>query len=978
MQTLADRVAEDLFERSSQPFQQRILIVPDLNLKPYLFQRFAFHTRLKIAAGVQVLTLNQAIARVLGGAVKKVPSFLELSLCIEERIYQEISSFSTLQKYLEIDDQERRIKRISALADTLSSLFVQYGLYSAEFLTKWLEETGWQQSLWKSIFYPQSSWTYPLEQLKNACHFDGKLALFGFFYLCPAHVHFFASLGATFYHLSPCAQFWQDCSSEKEQLSAQKILHSSGAKPEVQAEILHYMQASHPLLGNWGQLTRKFLKTLDQISITEEEIYKESTQKHLLGRLKRSMLYLEEEQLFPPDDSIQLHSAPSKLREVEICRDGIKMALHEQGLQLSDIVVVSPDIASYFPYIEMVFSQEGFAYTIDALPIKIVSEVVDGFLQLIELGSRRFSLDSVIKLLQHPCLMQKWGWDPEKIQTLHKWFKSAKIRRDLSGTINSWEKGSDRLLLDIPSSEIGLFNEFLELFFSLKRDLSALNFAQSAADWLALFLRLATTYFAIDWEKEAFFQDIRQLALSTRHLHPFQYPFQSIVRVLHFYAGKQSGKITSSYFQKITFTSLNEGKIPPARLIWCLGMHEGAFPRTSRENSLCEIHRLNMQACLPLPKEIDRAIFLELFLKAQDYLIFSYERTNSEDGKEQNGCILLDELNPYLQKTDHPILPFDKEYFSAESRLKKYNNEEYVAAQAHYTLKKENLPLFVPASAQDLENTIDIRQLKKLARHPVQFYFNETLKMYLEDSKNEEDEEFLLPLFTKAILRKKGMQKSLTELIEHYKHAGHMPQGLFGHASEDLLKEETQEMLDALQEWGLQAEQIVSVHFLPFCRKKDETDLLRTPLEVAVDDKKVSIIGELEGIGPEGFVVHAECGLKNFIKIYPLYLIYCVLYPEKQVILWTKKAQRKPLAFKDPQKTLGNYLQYYYLAKASPSPLMPEWAKSLLCSNESSIGQIENDDAYLQYIQRRQGTFQPDVAWFAFLKSHFEEIAHAF
>ena len=296
---------------------------------------------------------------------KRIPSFLELSLVLEEKLHSpSMEKFSNLLEYLDVDDVEKKRQRISSLSDELARLFARYGLYGQRFLPEWTSTDGWQQALWRDIFSADSPWTYPIEALKGTKikNYEGKIALFGFSYLSFAHLSFFCSIPASLYQISPCALFWGDHASDKEQLFIKRALQKTGAKENIRDEIDSYMQESHPLLGNWGKLGREMLKSLDSFALMEDETYREPEGESLLCNLKRSLLNLEEIEVLSADDSIQLHSATSKFREIEILRDILETILQKQSdagdpIMPREIIIASPDISSYAPYIQMIFSQ---------------------------------------------------------------------------------------------------------------------------------------------------------------------------------------------------------------------------------------------------------------------------------------------------------------------------------------------------------------------------------------------------------------------------------------------------------------------------------------------------------------------------------------------------------------------------------------------------------------------------------------------
>jgi exonuclease V gamma subunit len=113
---LAHQLAEDLFSPNSHPFERRLIVVPNASIKEFLFYRFVQDPSLKMAAGVQVLPLNQAVTEILhcfaqGSDKKKIPSFLELSLSIEEKLhYSLVDSFHSLQAYLDAKREKSALR----------------------------------------------------------------------------------------------------------------------------------------------------------------------------------------------------------------------------------------------------------------------------------------------------------------------------------------------------------------------------------------------------------------------------------------------------------------------------------------------------------------------------------------------------------------------------------------------------------------------------------------------------------------------------------------------------------------------------------------------------------------------------------------------------------------------------------------------------------------------------------------------------
>jgi exodeoxyribonuclease V gamma subunit len=1017
MEQLTDALAEEFFPQGARPFEYRLIAVPHVRLKDFLQRRLMTNPRLQIAAGVEILPLNQAILEILDRAAegkhkKKVPSFLELSLSIEQLLHSSSwSAFPAIHQYIDDHDLEKKHKRIASLSDLLSRLFSKYGLYGQQFLPRWLEQEGWQQVIWRELFSTDSRWTYPLKMLEEleSNRFEGKVALFGFSYLCPVHLAFFHSISASIYQLSPCALFWEDQTSDREKLSFNRAVRRKRIREDTRQSMECYLDDRHPLLGNWGKLRREMLKTLDAFSVIEDERYCELEETStLLQAIKHSLLTLEEEDPLSLDDSLQLHSATSKFREIEILRDVLETLLQKHQatndpISPNEILVLSPDISVYAPYIQMVFSHSPFAYTIQGIPLSSVSAAVQGFLQFISLPEEHFKLSAVIKLLRCSAFRQKSKLDFDEVRQLTRWFQQAQIRYGLAGHPNSWEEGLNRLLYGlaikpnadcqmtpwpvgvIPQSEIDVFNRFLELFAAMKEDCAALHLERAPKEWFEFFLHLADRYFECDWEQEPFFLELQALAISCQNSLQHNCSFASIQRVLKTLAQKRAGEISSSQpWQKIHFASLDFGSSTSARIIYCLGMHEGAFPRRDAQHSLCEIRTADY---CPSKTEEDRALFLDLLLQAKDYLIFSYLRIDEQDGKQQQPALLIEEFNNYLMKRgaehgmlklDHPAFAFDQLYFTSQLanqntpclEVRKWSPTDYLAAKAYYFSGDRRTPSFFtkPASLEptpESEITIDLRQLKKLARHPIQFYFNETLNMYLAGEEDQDEQEFLISYLRKSDLRKKALRSDLSQVLKRSQAEGKLPVGLFQDVSCHELKEDLTELHQMLSQWGIRLDEISSLSLSASCREEEQTAQHRPPLYVPLGEAKMAMVtGTLEDITPYGLLYHGDLDLKSLVKVWPLYLIYLCVTKEPKPLLLTKSGKQFEPDIPYPQTALAAYLEYYLLAKQSPSPLMPEWAKSLLKGEQEEFKkavQKESEDIYLGYLARRTNWWESDA-----------------
>lgn len=949
------------FFGKNHPFQKRIIIVPDLSIKESIVRALLLHPRLEIAMGVQIVSLEQAVVELSDGYDKPLCP-LALSIAIEEFLLKN-PHLPGLEEYLAVEEKKKR-KRIGALSEELSQLFFSYGIHGAEWLKSWLASptAEWQKGVWEGVLGKDSPWSYPVQLLSRQTvrykDFSDKIALLGFSYLPLPYLSFFSSIGAKVFQQSPCVHFWEDFATPKEKIWRKRNWKKVG--PEIQEQIEQYESEEHPLLSRWGRLNREILSSLHQFDPIEEESYREIPESHSrLEAVRRSLLTLEPLEPLAPDDSIQIHSVTSKLREIEVLYDGLMTLLQKENGRIGqrDICVLSSDLSSYAPYIEMVFGQGELSFAIEGVELSRVSSLARGFLQLLMLPAQEYAISSLFQLFENPNFLEKHLLTLEELSSLRSWFSYAEIDGGLEGNSRSWEKGIERVfqgfafpsqLKSVPLAELPLLNRFLVLFFEIQKDLSKTFEKKSAADCLKFSLELMEKYFAFNGQEEPFVIAVLSLRKEVSHLTCLSWDLNAMIRVFQKIAAQKKGRKGNFFNECVMFSQLKTGKAYLKRVIWCLGMDEGSFPRQREESSL-EVYPEHRKQ-FPTVSDEDRSLFLELILNAKDYLIFSYERINSCDRHAQTHSFLIDELEQYVEgirRCDHPAFPLDLSYFSPESHVKKWNWEDFLAARAYYGTFKSKKTFFNSITSKQSEKiVIDLKSLKAFARHPLQWYCQKILKISLFDE--EEDTEFVLSLRKKALLRKSALHLSSEEAIRLAKLREKIPQGIFQQVAVCQFSEEWESLCDSLTSFELTANDLLPLH-------------LKVPFEISCDFGVVQLTGTLPDVSPKGLVFQGRKGIPHLVQSWPLYLVYRCLDPSYSHLLMIKDGSQYNIEIKDPFSQLARYLEYFLAAHEKPSPLMPLWASVVFKQSREEFSKLLNsvnvgkmfEDPYLSYLERR-------------------------
>jgi exonuclease V gamma subunit len=239
------------------------------------------------------------------------------------------------------------------------------------------------------------------------------------------------------------------------------------------------------------------------------------------------------------------------------------------------------------------------------------------------------------------------------------------------------------------------------------------------------------------------------------------------------------------------------------------------------------------------------------------------------------------------------------------------------------------------------------------------------LKIYLDEEKDEEEKEFLISHLRKALFRKKAMKRSLPQMMKQWRGKGKLPSGLFQDAALQDIEMEMGDLLSHLNGFRVDPGEIRCLHLSPSCLAHEKTETELPALSIPVSGSRTAhIVGDLEDVTPRGLLFHGEGDLKSLVKAWPLYLISLCLNLDGSKLLLTKKGEEFEVPISDPRAALSSYIDYFLLAKSAPSPLMPDWALPLLQKTETDFAkamskQSTYDDVYLNYLDRRQGLFDP-------------------
>lgn len=783
---------------SSHPLSRRIVIVPSAAMKSWLRLQMVEDPDLGISAGIEIgfvePTINHLFKILSDTAVRQLdvyePSELELALSLEESLIDvataSLSSMNAcLQKewllllqYLGIKNSDKTLskstlKRIRALASHLAQLFREYGVSGGRMIADFDEEPSWQMLLWKQMEFIFSKWNYPARKLESfqidpTIHpEDVQVHVFGLSFLSPLHHRFLCNvslhLPIYYYMLSPCQKFWGDVLSDKESLRLKNYWDQRGVNRESLDDLDAFLRDCNPLLANFGRLGREMAIQIESLdsqsaetyalteSILQISAYEDFVSDELiLEPSKGSLTLLEAVQadlllLRNPegekinfnsyDESIQIHSAPKKAREVEVIYDVLlsiieKHSKDETPIYPSDIFVMAPNIEEYIPYIKKVFESQDSCLEIQLMDWQVPSQdlAVQGFLHLLSLSFGRWEASALLQLFDYAAFLNKHHLSTEEVIVIKKWIKDVGIywgkdsehrgkifERDyLKKAYNdpkehitgSWEYGLGRLLEGlvmlippeaeeaslnletavsrlnptehIENSQCDLLGKLIHIIRSLQADLHPLmdGTKLSLDDWSLYFKCLFDAYFLPDSEDgnegyRILNKQIESFSKASLKLSGSIFAFDTIYHHLLQGLKKETVVYKESNSQAVRFSSLLSMRAVPAKVIVLMGMDDGKFPGIDQTNSLNLLFKNQKADYHPSRVDFDRYMFLESILSSRHYFILSYVSQAPGAPKARSPSLLIKELLNYL---DNSYKIKNNETFEKPSHLCIYNH----------------------------------------------------------------------------------------------------------------------------------------------------------------------------------------------------------------------------------------------------------------------------------------------------------------
>ena len=822
---LAEKLAAELRNSASHPLKKETVLVQSGGMEKWLSLRIAEING--ICANINFpfpRHFTKNLFRTVTGLPEFYPFNSEIMTWnimghIPELI--DMKDFKSASDYVSSEDSELKTFQ---LASRIAAIFDQYLVYRPDMLLEWdagrnpmamFRESHWQFELWKKLSTAAGTGAKHLaamrldfmEKIKSADKekLPDAVHVFGITGMPLFYIEMLQSLSSRtdviFYYMAPSRQFWSDTRSIKE-ISKMTLC-------EEDAELLCF-DTGNELLSSLGRSGREFFAVLFSLDNTlQEDFFEEPADDSLLHSIQSDILELRssakegKKAVAGNDSSIVINSCHSRLREIEVLYDSLLGIFSHGNIHPGDIAVMAPDISLYASSVEAVFGTPEAEHL--RIPFSIADRppvsgssgsIADLFLEILSLGAKRVTAQSLMNILENPHVLSSFGLDGTELSQIRSWAAESGMRwavdekdKESSGLPpyreNTIVFGMERMLLgsamnksadyqmfeNIMPLDIADGNEnvtlgiFLRFCREIKELVAELRKPHTLQEWFDVTTSVIEKFFSGAKDSENEIQELRKAliesGLSKAALFSDFKETVSIRVMLSFLKNALNVSSGRAGFLSngVTFCTMQPMRCVPFKVICLLGMNEGEYP-VNPSRPAFDLREKARKFCDPSKRHEDRYVFLESILSAREKLIISYVGQDIKENTPLPPSVLVSEVLDYIdgafetgegEKVSdaitviHPLQPFSPRYFDAsDKKLFSFSLQNMKGALAAADSERkpfsfcsgEELP-----ELQQVPETVSNELLIKFFRHPAKYFVNERLKIRLPDPENQELED---------------------------------------------------------------------------------------------------------------------------------------------------------------------------------------------------------------------------------------------
>ena len=947
METLAEQLALIVKTPLSSPVSPEIIVIQSRGMERWVSMELAKHNG--ICANNVFPFPNKFLQEMFNKTIPDLPeesSFDPVTMTFKIMdILPEcirLPGFESLKRYLVDDDNGMKLFQISK---RIGDLFDQYLVFRPEMIFNWEKgkDRHWQANLWRKLssgnehLHRAGLWKLFLKKIKKSSsqivQFPERVFIFGISYLPVFYIEAFVEISnhsqVNLFLMNPCKEYWGDIVSDRET----RKLRKKYTRSNDISEDLH-LEEGHRLLASMGTLGRNFISLISDLDSQVFEMFEDNQGDTILEKIQSDILSLKSRRFSfsssntrdpSPgiDSSIQIHSCHSSMREIEVLYDNL-LAMFEEAPNLlpKDIVVMTPDIHLYAPFVQAVFGtqideKKRIPFTIADQSIMKESRIIEGFLSILDLKNSRMGVSRVMALLELPEIKEKFGISESEMEILERWIKETNIRWGIDAghrrklglpvfSDNTWNDGIKRLLLGyampgfgckmfsgilpydhIEGGEVKTLGKFIGFLDRLYNTVDSLKEARTLSGWSKIFSNIIEQFFFLEEGSEPEAQIFRSILddMSKREaLSGFDKSIKIEVAKSYLEGLLETEHLRRGFISGgVTFCAMLPMRSIPFKVVCLVGLNTDAFPRETKalEFDLMAKHPRGGDRN---KRNDDKYLFLEALLSARNKFYISYVGQSIQDNARIPPSVLVSELIDCLKDGFgfseeqvvffHRLQAFSPEYFKNNGRLFSYSYENFIAS-SEMGDPKEPPPLISTTLTEPDKKWKDlsIKALSTFFNNPAKYLLEKRLGIYLNESADilDERENFRLDHLGKYILDQELVTarlsgSNLKDIYPLIRATGELPHGKVGEY--------------IYNEMSLDAEEFV---------RKIEAHT-KSPrlenLEVDLDIAGFRILDHISDIYENGLIIttYANIKPKNLLNTWIYHIVISVLLEGKRPV----------------------------------------------------------------------------------------------
>jgi exodeoxyribonuclease V gamma subunit len=695
IEALADRLVDALrAQRPADPFAPITIAVGSRGMERWLRNRLAIG--LEISANICFPFPHQALAQIYGGAADGDDPWAPDSLAW--RILELLPHIWTLDECASLRDWMQRprpqgvVERVGAdvvdpdlwaLAREIADVLDRAALFRPDWTEAWAsgrpvaEAPAWQGVLWRQLCAAIPV-RHPVALLSGRPQQGEPLFVFAISSMAPVWLHGLRQVGEMrevhVFLLTPSQEYWGDTRTRGE-------LRKLDATMALRA-----LEQQNPMLTAFGALARDTAEAYVALADIDDEevpngfdVPRDDTALGMLqsdiiaARARSEIIGLRDKRtLRMDDDSLQFHDCHGATRQVEALRESL-LALFDARpeIQPRDVVVMTPDIATYAPLVRAIFAEGRDEYAkvdgwgllgapriptyIADLGIRELNPLAEVLLRVLAFADGRLGAPALADFVALDPVRRKHGLDDDDVARVRGWLADAGARlgsdaadRERTGLppqhAFTLAFALDRLALGVALADDGVasfagvapfdemegdaaqaFGPFAELCARLEHWRTTLRAPRPMEAWLPALLD-AVDDLAMLSAKVSYLRVELAEALATLKAEASSFQgdvtLPALMRILSSRLERSGGgdRLTSG---AVTVCALAPMRSVPFQVICLLGMDDAAFPRGHRPRAFDAVGTQPRPGDRN-PRDEDRNLLLESLLSARAHLLVFY------------------------------------------------------------------------------------------------------------------------------------------------------------------------------------------------------------------------------------------------------------------------------------------------------------------------------------------------------------------